>query len=185
MSILKIPIGPQDHTLGPRNAKITLVEYGDFECPYCGAAYPIVKDIIRAFGNDLLFAFRHFPITEIHPHAEHAAEAAEAAGAEGKFWEMHDMLFENQDALDDLALLDYARTLDVDLENVVRALEEGTYRPRIEKDFMSGVRSGVNGTPTFFINGHRHDGSYELEALSQALRQVIKNSKGSSIRTKQ
>jgi protein-disulfide isomerase len=169
MPKLTPPIGPEDHVIGPKKAPVTLVEYGDFECPYCGQAYPIVEAVRKEFSDKLLFAFRHFPLTEIHPHAEHAAEAAESAGAEGKFWEMHHMLFENQDALDDLALIQYAEALDLDLKTFTDALDYGTFRPKIQRDFMSGVRSGVNGTPTFFINGQRHDGSYEFADLVQAI----------------
>jgi protein-disulfide isomerase len=142
---------------------VTLVEYGDFECPHCGAAYPIVKAIQEAMGSKLLFAYRHFPLTRIHPHAEHAAEIAEAAGKHGKFWEMHDVLFENQDALEDEQLVGYAEALGVNPE-------WGAAEPRVREDFASGVRSGVNGTPTFFINGFRYDGGANtlLDALMEA-----------------
>jgi protein-disulfide isomerase len=142
---------------------VTLVEYGDFECPHCGAAYPIVKAIQEAMGSKLLFAYRHFPLTRIHAHAEHAAEIAEAAGKHGKFWEMHDILFEHQDALEDEHLVEYAEALGIDVE-------WGTAESRVREDFASGVRSGVNGTPTFFINGVRYDGGADtlLDALTEA-----------------
>ena len=162
-------LSQRDHVLGPATARITLVEYGDYECPYCGAAHPIVKEIRRQLGNGLRFAFRHFPLSRIHPHAERAAEAAEAAGAQGKFWQMHDQLFEHQDALDDESLLVHAATIGLDVDEFTRELLLGVHAPRVREDFLSGVRSGVNGTPTFFINGHRHDGSFDLETLLAAI----------------
>src|SRR6202043_2599481 len=130
-------------------------EYGDYECPYCGAAHPVVKALQRHFGKDLRFVYRHFPLSQVHPHAEHAAEAAEAAGAQGKFWEMHDLLFDNQRALGDHDLLRYAAQAGADPTEVADALVARTYRGRVREDFMSGVRSGVNGTPSFFINGEK------------------------------
>ena len=169
MSRLAPPVSESDHRLGPDDAPITLVEYGDFECPHCGAAHPIVAEVLRVMGRRLRFVYRNFPLAEIHPHAEHAAESAEAADAEGKFWEMHDTLFENQDALDDANLVRYAKVLGLDVPRFVAALEAGTYAPRVRSDFLSGVRSGVNGTPTFFINGVRHDGRWDLPSLLRAL----------------
>jgi protein-disulfide isomerase len=165
------PVGERDHVIGPANAPVTLVEYGDYECPYCGAAHPIVKEVRRRMGNAMRFAFRHFPLTRVHPHAERAAEAAEAAGAQGKskFWQMHDMLYEHQDALDDEYLEIYAATIGLDVERFARELLSGVHAPRVREDFLSGVRSGVNGTPTFFINGRRHEGSYDLETLLLAI----------------
>jgi protein-disulfide isomerase len=169
------PVGGHDHALGPADAAVTLVEYGDFECPYCGQAYPIVKAIQERMGDRLRFVFRHFPLTESHPHAEHAAETAEAAGAEGKFWEMHDVLYEHQRALSDRDLVGYAGDLGLDGPRVARALEQGTFAAKVRGDFRGGVRSGVNGTPTFFINGVRYDGSWAdpadfLRALEAAAR---------------
>ena len=163
------PVGKRDHVKGPADAPVTLVEYGDFECPYCAAAYLIVKKVQEAMGDNLRFVFRHFPLTQIHPHAEGAAEASEAAGAQGQFWEMHDLLYENQRALDPMHLLGYAEDLDLDTQRFVRELEERVYQPRVREDFMSGVRSGVNGTPAFFINGIRYDGSWDLAPLLEAL----------------
>jgi len=157
------PVGDGDHVAGPRDAPVTLVEYGDFECPYCGRAYPIVKNIQRQLGPQLCFVFRHFPLKESHPHAEHAAEAAEAAGAQGKFWEMHDMLFEHQRRLADADLVRYADELGLDAERVARELAMGIWARRVRDDFRSGVRSGVNGTPTFFVNGYRFDGDWTDE----------------------
>ena len=171
MSGLVLPVGPRDHIQGPAKASVTLVEYGDFECPHCGRAYPMVKGIQRSMGEDLRFVYRHFPLTRMHVHAEHAAELAEAAAQHGKFWPMHDMLFEHQDALEDGDLVGYAEILGIDPEWAAAALADGRFEPRVREDFSSGVRSGVNGTPTFFINGQRYDGPLDLllETLRQAL----------------
>jgi protein-disulfide isomerase len=166
---LTSPLGPEDHIQGPEDAALQLVEYGDFECPFCGLAHPVVRAVQRRMGARLLFAFRHFPLTQIHPHAEHAAEMAEIAGAEGKFWLMHDMLFANQHALDDASLIGYATRIGIDARRSALALANHTYFPRVRRDFLSGVRSGVNGTPTFFINGVRHDGSWDENSLLGAL----------------
>jgi len=166
---LRPPVGERDHRRGPVTAQVTLVEYGDYECPYCGRAYPIVKEIQRRLGDRLRFVFRNFPLTQSHPHAEHAAEAAEAAAGQGKFWEMHDYLFEHQGALDDAHLVQYAVALNLDQERFKREMAEHVYSSRVREDFLSGVRSGVNGTPTFFINGVRHDDAYELETLLAAI----------------
>jgi protein-disulfide isomerase len=170
---LTMPSSERDHILGPPSAPATLLEYGDFECPYCGMAYPIVKELQRTFGPRLRFAFRHFPLSTVHPHAEHAAEAAECAGAQGKFWEMHDTLYENQDALDDEDLARYAAGLGLDLNRFIAELAGHVHAPRVREDFMSGVMSGVNGTPTFFINGVRHDGSWDFDTLSAAIEEAI------------
>lgn len=166
---LTLPVGPRDHTQGPEEAPVTLVEYGDYQCPYCGAAYPIVREVQRRLGPDLRFVFRNFPIGSSHPHAPLAAEAAEAAADRGKFWEMHDMLYEHQSALEEPHLVAYARKIGVDTERFRLDLERHTFQARVQEDFMSGVRSGVNGTPTFYINGARHDGSYDLPELVRAL----------------
>ena len=169
------PVGEHDHATGPAGAPVTLVEYGDFECPYCGQAYPIVKAIQERMGDRLRFVFRNFPISESHPHAEHAAETAEAAGAQGAFWEMHDMLYEHQAALSDRDLISYAADLGLDEARVARELGQGTFAAKVRGDFRGGVRSGVNGTPTFFIDGVRYDGSWTdaaefLRALQAAMR---------------
>lgn len=169
MATLKVPITSEDHIQGPETAQVTLVEYGDYECPDCGRAYPIVKTVQRRLGPRLRFVFRNFPLRESHPHAQRAAEAAEAAGAQGKFWEMHDRLFERQFALDDHALMEYAADLGLDAERFRADLRHGTYRARVRDDFRSGVLSGVNGTPTFFVNGVRHDGAWDAESLVAAL----------------
>jgi protein-disulfide isomerase len=170
---LTVPVDvDRDHIQGPADASVTLLEYGDYECPYCGAAYPIVKEVQDRMGDQLRFVFRNFPITTSHPHAEQAAEAAEAAGSQGRFWEMHDTLYENQRRLGDADLRSYAARLGLDLESFERDVAEHVHAPRVREDFMSGVRSGVNGTPTFYINGVRHDDSYELETLLAALEQA-------------
>jgi protein-disulfide isomerase len=166
------PVSARDHILGPDDAPVTLVEHGDYQCPYCGMAYPIVKAVQEAMGSDLRFVFRNFPITTIHPYAEGAAEAAEAAGAQGQFWEMHDRLYEHQDALAPSDLVEAARLLELDVDRFVSDLAQHRFAPRVREDFMSGVRSGVNGTPTFFINGARHDGEWDYESLLAALRQA-------------
>ena len=170
---LTLPVSEaRDHLQGPADAAVTLVEYGDYECPYCGAAYPIIKEVQGRMGGRLRFVFRNFPIATSHPHAEQAAEVAEAAAAQGRFWEMHDLLYENQKRLRDEDLRGYAEKLELDLDSFDRELVEHVHAARVREDFMSGVRSGVNGTPTFFINGVRHDGSYEADALLAALRRA-------------
>jgi protein-disulfide isomerase len=171
------PVGAQDHVQGPTSAPVTLVEYGDFECPFCGRAHPIVKTLQRQFDDLMRFAFRHFPLTQAHPHAQSAAEAAEAAGAQGTFWPMHDMLFEHQYALEFDDLVAYAAALDLDVERFAEELATGLHRPRVREHFMSGVRSGVNGTPTFFINGRRHDDAWDLETLGAAIQRTALHSR--------
>jgi protein-disulfide isomerase len=166
---LTVPVGGKDHRLGPENAAVTLVEYGDFECPHCRRADPIVKEVRRRAGARLRFVFRHFPMSQGHPHAQHAAEAAEAAGAQGRFWEMHDRQFERQFALEDADLIAYAGELRLDRARVARELAEHTHEARVHEDFTSGVRSGVNGTPTFFINGLRHDAGWDVDTLFAAI----------------
>ena len=169
-AILTMPVTEdRDHIEGPADAPVTLVQYGDYECPFCGAAYPIIKEVQARMGKRLRFVFRNFPITTSHPHAERAAEAAEAAGAQGMFWQMHDHLYENQRHLRDDDLHSYAEALGLAVDVFDKEMTEHVHADRIHEDFMSGVRSGVNGTPTFFINGVRHDDSYELETLLSAL----------------
>ena len=166
---LAVPVSERDHVQGPTTAAVTLVEYADFQCPYCAAAHVIVKKVQEIMGDQLRFVFRHFPLTQIHPHAETAAEASEAAGAQGQFWEMHDLLFENQPMLDPPHLLMFAEQLGLDTKRFIRELEDGIHRERVREDFLSGVRSGVNGTPGLFINGARYDGSWDLPPLLEAL----------------
>jgi protein-disulfide isomerase len=174
---LTVPVTERDHSLGPSNAPVTLLEYGDFECPHCGRAHPIVQGIRRYMGEQMRFVYRHFPLVEAHPHAEDAAEAAEAAGAQGRFWEMYDILFRNQHALEDEDLVLYAARIGVDAQRVARELAAGTYARKVRDDFRGGIRSGVNGTPTFFINGYRFDGNWAdtvefIQALTEAAAQM-------------
>ncbi len=169
MSRLTPAVSDSDHRAGPDDAPVTLVEYGDYECPHCGRAHPIVQEVRKRMGRRLRFVFRNFPLAEAHPHAVHAAEAAEAAAIQRKFWEMHDLLFEHQAALEDTDLIGYARRLALDAGRMKDELAAGTHANRVRQDFRSGVRSGVNGTPTFFIDGARYDGSWDLEALVEVL----------------
>ena len=168
-SVLEVSVTTADHIQADPQAPVTLVEYGDYECPGCGAAYPIVKAVWGHFDKRLRFVFRNFPLTQVHPHAESAAETAEFAGAHGLFWEMHDDLYENQQALGPPLYIELAEALELPEGALIEALEKRTYRPRVRSDFMGGLRSGVNGTPTFFINGRRHDGSYAFVDLVAAI----------------
>ena len=170
MSTLKPAVNSDDHHQGNVNAAITLVEYGDFECPYCGRAHPLIKRLLKEKGKELHFVFRNFPLREIHPHAYMSATAAEAAGKQRKFWEMHDLIFENQDKLNANYLLSLAEGLSLNLEQFAKDSKSKEVQNKIEMDFESGIRSGVNGTPTFYINGHRlltYDETYEslLDAI--------------------
>jgi protein-disulfide isomerase len=169
-AVLTLPVrADRDHIQGSADASVTLVEYGDYECPYCGAAYPIIKQVQARMGERLRFVFRNFPITTAHPHAEQAAEAAEAAAAQGRFWPMHDLLYEYQRHLRENDLRAYAERVGLDIERFDRELAGHVHAARAHEDFLSGVRSGVNGTPTFFINGARHDDSYAFDVLLAAL----------------
>ncbi len=174
--MLALPVSEErDHIRGTPTAPVTLVEYGDFECPHCGAAHQIVEQLIEDLADEVRLVFRHFPLATVHPNAARAAEAAEAAGAHGQFWEMHDILFENQDALDEESLRAYASTLGLDVRQFERELREHVHLPRVQEDFATGVRSGVNGTPTFFINGRRHDGPWDLPSLVAAIEAHARN----------
>jgi protein-disulfide isomerase len=168
-SKLALPIAGRDHIQGPIDAPMTLLEYGDYECPYCGEAHYVVKTLQKRLGHRLCFAFRNFPLVNSHPHAEHAAEAAEAADAQGKIWEMHDVLFENQRALDDQNIEEYAAALDLDADRLIREVLAGEHIERIREDLQAGRRAGVGGTPTFFINGVLYEGEPEVESLIEAL----------------
>jgi protein-disulfide isomerase len=159
MSTLKAPITADDHVKGPPEAPVTLVEYGDYECAHCGAANSVIKSVLPHFGQRLRFVYRHFPLRQIHPHAEAAAETAEFAGASGKFWGMHDAIYENQDRLGLPVLLTLAETFGLSQSGLQEALAARQYAPKVRNDLLGGMRSGVNGTPTFFIDGSRHDGS--------------------------
>jgi diadenylate cyclase len=169
---LDTPVGDRDHVRGAATAPVTLVEYGDFECPYCGRMYPVVKELRKRAGDRLRVVFRHFPLDSVHPHARRAAEAAEAAAAQGRFWEMHDLLFENQDDLDDEALRRYAARLGLDMARFEDDLAERRHAPRVREDRLDGERTGVEGTPTFFINGARYEGSLDLEGMLAAVEEA-------------
>ena len=169
MSELRFPIDEHDHRIGPADASVTLVEYGDYQCPHCQAAWPEVELVLRHFGRDLRYAYRHFPISTMHPLAKPAAEVAEFAGAHGLFWEMHSAIYANGHQLSGPTLAALARQFGLDVAELRDALEEGTYAPKVEADLLGGIRSGVNGTPCFFVNGERHDGGYDATSLSAAI----------------
>lgn len=169
MSELRFPISERDHVIGPRNAPVTLVEYGDYQCPHCQAAWPQVELVLRHYGRNLCYAYRHFPISTIHPLARPAAETAEFAGAHGLFWEMHSAIFANGHQLSGPTLAALTSRLGLDVGELQDALEQGTYADKVESDFVGGIRSGVNGTPCFFVNGQRHDGGYDAMSLSAAI----------------
>lgn len=173
MSHLTPPPGPADHAQGPADAPVTLVEYGDYECSYCGETYPIIKAVQQAMGARLRFIFRNFPIPESHPHAVRAAAFAEAAATIDRFWLAHDILYENQGALETADLMRYAAHIGLEASTAVAAFE-GRFDARIREDFMSGVRSGVNGTPTLFINGTRYEGPRDAPSLLGALKPLVR-----------
>lgn len=167
------PVSADDHAEGAADAPLTLVEYGDYQCPYCGAAYPVVKRLQKTLGNKLRFVFRNFPLTQAHPYALIAAEAAEAAAMQGKFWEMHDLLFERQTFLGPDIIPRWAERIGLDLEKFGNDIKQGVVAQRLREDRQSGIRSGVNGTPTFFINGARYDGSPDYGSLLAALESEV------------
>ncbi len=169
MSVLTPPVSERDHAEGPADARVTLVEYGDYECPACGEAHPAIKAAQRAFGPNLRYVFRHFPLRSSHPHALEAAKAAEAAAAQGRFWEMHDRLFTHQTELDREALLRHARKVGLDLERFQRDLDGREAETRIREDLVSGGQSGVRGTPALYVNGERYDGPRNRPALVDVL----------------
>jgi protein-disulfide isomerase len=169
MTQLKNAVTANDHMQGDAQAAVILVEYGDYQCPACGEAYPLVKNLQQYFGKNLCFVFRNFPLAEAHPQAEAAAETAEFAGMHGQFWQAHDALYENQEALGPMLYLELVKRLHLSADGLRQAVEEGSCRARVRADFSGGVRSGVNGTPTFFINGLRHDGGLDLESLGAAI----------------
>jgi protein-disulfide isomerase len=167
---LVVEVDPErDHVRGPDDALVTLVEYGDLECPYCGQAERTLRQLL-ADGGDLRYVWRHLPLTDVHPHAEQAAEATEAAASQGKFWEMHDLLFDHQDALRLPELIDYAGELGLDTDRFSDDVRKQTGAARIAEDVDGADLSGVSGTPTFFINGRRHYGAYDLDSLKTAVK---------------
>ena len=173
---LVVPVSERDHSQGPATAAVTLVQYGDYECPYTRQSTTIVRAIQQQLGDKLRFVFRNFPLTEIHPHALHAAFAAEAAAAQGKFWQMHDYIFHHQHTLEDSDLEQFAEAVGLDMQPFARDMAERPSMSRIEEDLQSGIRSGVRGTPTFFINGVLYRGSWEQDALLAALQAASRTS---------
>jgi protein-disulfide isomerase len=173
MAKLTNPVSGGDHAQGSLDAPVVLVEYGDYQCPHCRAAHTEVKRLQRHLGDRLCFVFRNFPLTKVHPWAQPAAECAEFAGTKGKFWEMHDLLFRNQERLSMEIFEDLATKLELGAEELKQALADGVGAERVRADFIGGVRSGVNGTPTFFVNGERHNGPASYEALVSALEAAI------------
>lgn len=172
---LVVPVSASDHAMGANDAPLTLVEYGDYQCPYCGQAYSIVKQLQDVFGAALRLVFRNMPLANVHPDAEFAAEAAEAVGLQGKFWPIHDTLFENQCDLSEVAVLRYAEDVGADVHEVQDALSQGVTLERVRADVEGGIRSGVNGTPTFFVNGERYDSSWALDPLHEYLKEVLES----------
>jgi protein-disulfide isomerase len=170
---LLVPVGLRDHVVGPRSAPVTLLEYGDLACPATAAAHAVVKALLSRRSATLRFAWRHFPLTALHPRAERAAEACEAAGAQDRFWEMHEVLSDHAHALRDEDLVRYAEDLPLDVERFLRDLESSAYANRVLDDLVGGARSGVSGTPTFFVNGVRHDGPWDLDALCEAIDHAV------------
>jgi protein-disulfide isomerase len=174
MATLRVPVDETDHAQGPADAPVTLVEYGDYECPHCGAAYPVVQQLQRRFGDDLRFVFRNFPLGELHPNAVSAAMAAEFGAAHDRFWEFHDALFENQEQLGPALYAAIANEAGLDAARLRAALEAAEYLEAVRADFNGGVRSGVNGTPTFFMNGARYESVPDVESMAEALDRAIR-----------
>jgi protein-disulfide isomerase len=173
MALLRVPVTSRDHMQGGADPLVTLVEYGDYQCPHCAAAQPIVKQIQNRIGDRLLLVFRHFPLVEVHPLAGPAAEAAEFAGSRERFWPMHEMIFANQHQLSIPLLIALASSLKLSVVDLRDALAYRLYASKVQADFIGGVRSGVNGTPTFFINGVRHDHPLGAAVLSDAIDQAL------------
>jgi protein-disulfide isomerase len=169
MSLAK-PVDETDHVLGPADAPVTLVEYGDFQCPHCRAAHFYLKNVLATMGDEMRFVFRHMPLTQVHPMAQPAAEAAEAAGAQGKYWPMHELIYENQDLLSPALLTRLGQRLELDTQRFIDDVASHRFLPEVKEDFMSAVRSGAAGTPSFFINGEQYQGSFDDESLIDALR---------------
>jgi Na+:H+ antiporter, NhaA family len=177
LATLDPPVDPaRDHVRGPADAPVTLVEYGDFQCPYCGDAYPVVQELLVRFGDGLRFVFRHMPLADLHPRAPAAAEASDAAAAQGRFWDMHDRLMGHQLELSDSELRAHATAIGLDVERFDRELSEGIHAPRVEQDYLSGVRSGTPSTPRFFINGVIHMGSPSFPELAELIATELSNS---------
>lgn len=169
---LVVPVSERDHARGAEGAPVTVVEYGDYECPYCERAHPIVKRMLAEMPGVVRFVFRNFPQNSVHKYASVAAQAAEAAGGQGKFWEMHDLLYEHQDELGEVDMVQFGLRAGVEIYKFQADLAGEVYAKRVRDDFRGGVRSGVNGTPTFFINGKRYEGKLEYEELAGAVREA-------------
>jgi protein-disulfide isomerase len=169
---LAVQTSRSDHFKGSFDAPVQFVEYGDYECPYCGQAFIIVSKLQETFGDDLCYVFRNFPLTQLHPHALMAAKAAEAAGLQKKFWKMHERLYENQDDLDEDSLFEYAQDLGLNIKQFSRAIVSPTVARKVEEDRLSGQRSGIDGTPSFFINGYRYRGDWSYESLHEILNAI-------------
>ena len=166
---LAVPVGRDDHALGPADAPVTLVGYGDYECPYCRSAFLVLRKLRPRLGDRVRYVFRNFPLEDVHSHARSAAEAAEAAASQGRFWEMHDRLFEHQRALGSANLLRHAAELGLDVARFESETQEHAHAGKVESDFGGGLESGVRGTPTFFVNGNRHWGAYRTHDLLMAI----------------
>src|SRR5262249_33432535 len=182
MSGLRPPVSANDHRAGPDDALVTLVEYGDYESPHCGRAAPIVRQVRRSMGPRLAFVYRHFPLASVHPQAARAAQAAEAAASQGRFWEMHEALFADPSALSDGDLVRRAKGLGLDARRVEQELAAGVHARRVRQDFDSGVRSGVDGTPAFFVNGWRYDGACDLASLLEAVKEAASQAARARVR---
>jgi diadenylate cyclase len=170
------PVGTRDHARGPKDAPVTLVKYGDYECPYCGEAHPVLKELLERVGEQVRFVFRHFPLDSVHPRARRAAQAAEAAASQGRFWEMHDLLYQRQDELGEEDLMRYAADLGLDLRRFEEDLTNDNHAWRIEEDRLGGHRAGVRGTPTFFVNGTRYTGTIDLDGLLAVVEEAASSS---------
>ena len=177
MATLRVPIHENDHQQGNKTAPVVLVEYGDYQCPHCGKAYPVVKKLQEEFGEQLNFVFRNFALTKIHPYAFLAAMATEAAAKQYAFWEMHDWLFENQVKIIPRNILEFAEKIFLDMDQFKQDLENELLKEKVESDFMSGMRSGVNATPTFFINGEKLEGPAVYITLKNAINNALNNPK--------
>ncbi|HEY4148981.1 MAG TPA: thioredoxin domain-containing protein [Chitinophagaceae bacterium] len=170
---LRVPVSDNDHSQGEKNAAIVLIEYGDYECPHCGAAYPVIKKLQKHFGGKLRFIFRNFPIAESHPHAVTAAYVAEASALQDKFWPVHDLIYEHQQNLSTKLLLSLAESAGVDIKQLSQDISTPAVTDRVEKDLEGGARSGVNGTPSFFVNGYKYEGYHEYDRMRKDLESIL------------
>jgi protein-disulfide isomerase len=165
LSHLLLPIQPDDHVQGPPGARLTLVEYGDYQCPPCGALFLVIQQIHEELADDVRIVYRHYPLSGSHPYAQLAAESAEAACAQGKFWEMHDLLFLHQDRIAEKSIEEFAAQLSLDMDRFRKDLKDHAFEERVREDFRRGVANGVYGTPGLFVNGVRHDGALDAQSI--------------------